>query len=453
MAFGQGTELLGGGGMDERISPRYTPAEQAYLTSLQTGEYGPAQYSPAVQASPDEMARYLQLIRGPMQGSGLMAPRTTDSDYSNWTFPNAGAQFNTLDEALAAYNNPALRGAAGGQAYARSQHPNFAYDWSQTQNPQITDKNTGQVLQRGTNPSGDFGFEKFVIPALAGGIGFGAAGMGPLGGAGTGAAAGGEAANAIAPWGAGESVSGPYAPFGSSPAASTIGAETTFPTEPNFQGIPESAITPTTPATMPINFGSTAAAAANTLPTSVQAIQRILAGNGTGTDYLNLIGATGPSLLGAYASNRQTGAYKDLASQLAGYGAPSRARYEGSFAPGFSMSQDPGFTDALNQAGKASMHALSTFGNPAGSPNAWAQTNQDLFSKFAYPALQAYRTGNAAAGGISALTTAAPSATSGAIGSQANVYNAIGGGISDIFNPTPTLAQTLAQYTRMMRGA
>lgn len=306
-------------------------------------------------------------------------------------------------------------------------------------------------------PSSDFGFEQYVIPALAAATGFGAAGLGPLAGAGAGAA---EGAGAVAPWGAGEAVSGPYPSFGSAPAAAgavdagtDLGIYNPGQTNPYVTGASGADATAATNTAAAAGGGVGAGTGVGTAAGSASAISRIFAGNGTPADYASIIGSAAPALLGAYAANKQTGAYSDLAAKLAEYGAPSRARYEGSFAPGFSMSQDPGFTDALNQAGKASMHALSTFGNPAGSPNAWAQSQSDLYSKFAYPALQTYRNQNANAGGISALTTAAPQASTAAIGSQAGVYGAIGGGIADIFNPQPTLAQTMAQYTRMLRGA
>jgi hypothetical protein len=155
-----------------------------------------------------------------------------------------------------------------------------------------------------------------------------------------------------------------------------------------------------------------------------------------------------PGALGALASNKQADAYQAQSDKLLSYGEPSRQRFEASFAPGFSMSNDPGFNDALNQASKATLHALSTGGNPAGSPNAWAAALNDLYQKQAYNALQEYRRMNAGAGGMAALTTAAPSAANNAITARGNVFGALGGAASDIFNPPRSLKQLLDEIQK-----
>ena len=149
--------------------------------------------------------------------------------------------------------------------------------------------------------------------------------------------------------------------------------------------------------------------------------------------------------IGAIGSLQQAGALQALNQQYLGLGAPSRARYEASYQPGFTMANEPGYQDALNQTAKATLHGLSVQGNPAGSPNAWTQTLSDVNSKFAYPALQNYRNQNANTGGIGQLTAAAPAAATGAIGATGNMYNAIGAGVNDVFNPPKSLAQQLAE--------
>lgn len=275
------------------------------------------------------------------------------------------------------------------------------------------------------------------LMAVGAGAGIGTA----LSGAEAGAAGAGAA-------GTGEAVSGTYgaeAGTGAAGAAATTGLEG-IPNIPT--GLQE--ITQTIPdisaadqaAISSAAMGGAAAGAAGS------AVSRILQGNGTADDYLKVLGSAAPALLGAYASNQQTGALKDLAGQYLEYGAPSRARYESSYAPGFTMANDPGYTDALNAASKATLHGLSTQGNPAGSPNAWAQSLQDLYSKTAYPALQTFRNQNANTGGIGTLTAAAPGAATGAIASQGNVYNAIGAGINDVFNPRSSLTDLLRALPR-----
>ena len=171
------------------------------------------------------------------------------------------------------------------------------------------------------------------------------------------------------------------------------------------------------------------------------------AGTGTGEGLtLGTIAARGlPGLLGAIAANEQASAYSDAADQYMSYGAPSRQRFEASFGPGFSMENDPGYKDAMDQAAKAAMRALSVNGNPAGSPNAWGAALQDLYQKNAYNALQEYRRMNAGAGGMAALTSAAPSMTGNAIQAQGGVYGGLGAAAADIFNPPKSLAQVLKE--------
>lgn len=163
---------------------------------------------------------------------------------------------------------------------------------------------------------------------------------------------------------------------------------------------------------------------------------------------LKALGTGAGGILGYIQSNRQADQLKSLSDQYAGYGAPSRARYEATYQPGFTMASDPGFTDALNQASKATMHSLSVNGNPAGSPNAWAQSLADNTAKFAYPALQTYRSQNANSGGISTFNAASPELATGAITAQGQGTNSLGKAAANIFSPAqPTsLADILKLY-------
>jgi hypothetical protein len=155
-----------------------------------------------------------------------------------------------------------------------------------------------------------------------------------------------------------------------------------------------------------------------------------------------------PAALGAYGANQQAEAYKELSDKYMGLGAPSRDRYESSFQPGFTMASDPGYSDALAQTTKETLHQLSPGGNPAGSPNAWEQTLKDVNAKFAFPALDNYRRTNAGAGGLAALTSAAPGAASAGINADRGVYDAIGAGAADIFSPPRSLSDLLREMKR-----
>mgnify|MGYP001619764154 CR=1 FL=1 len=182
--------------------------------------------------------------------------------------------------------------------------------------------------------------------------------------------------------------------------------------------------------------GGGAATGAATGAGTGTALSRLLDNEATTADLLGLGGILGSTALGVYGANRQTQSLEDLAGKYMEFGAPSRARYEASFAPGFSMANEPGYTDALNQAAKGTLHGLSAkFGNPADSPNAWKASLEDLYKGTAYPALTGYRSMAANAGGISRFAEAAPGVATGAISSDANKLNAIGAGMADIFNP------------------
>ena len=198
---------------------------------------------------------------------------------------------------------------------------------------------------------------------------------------------------------------------------------------------------PTTGVTVPSSFGEGAAAIG-----TGTALSRILDGTAKTADFLSVGGAALPGLLGAFASSKQADTLKGLADEYKAFGAPSRARYESSFAPGFSMASDPGFTDALDQSAKATLHGLSVNGNPAGSPNAWATTLDDLYKKNAYPALQQYRGQNAATSGIANFNAAAPGAQTGQLQANANIFNGIGSAIGNVTNPAPTLADIMRQF-------
>lgn len=183
-------------------------------------------------------------------------------------------------------------------------------------------------------------------------------------------------------------------------------------------------------------------------PTAAKSLlQKLTSGEMNTSDFLGLLGKIAPAALGAFASSQSGNDYRDLAEKYMGFGAPSRARYEASFQPGFTMESDPGYKDALDQTTKSFLHKASVSGNPVDSPNAWKQTLSDVNASFAYPALQNYRAVNANTGGLASFTPAAISAESAATGSNKGVYDAIGYGMADIFAPRKKgLAELLQEY-------
>lgn len=168
-------------------------------------------------------------------------------------------------------------------------------------------------------------------------------------------------------------------------------------------------------------------------------------GASTFSNILQTLGRVAPSLLGAYASSQQSSALQGLANQYMNYGAPYRDRLAASYAdPSAFLQNSPDIQASVSQGTDAMARALSTkFGNPAlsGTP---LQELQNYATKSLYGQLGNERQRLANFGGLSALTGAAPQANMSAIGSDANIYNAIGSGISSVLNPPKTLEELLA---------
>ncbi len=119
---------------------------------------------------------------------------------------------------------------------------------------------------------------------------------------------------------------------------------------------------------------------------------------GISNDILKGVLQAGGGLLAADATGD---AQSDVANQYLALGAPSRARFEGSFAPGFDlMKAEPGLQGAMDTAANTSARALSTrFGNPADSPTAQAEMNKYLAGNLYLPQLNTYRSQNLTGGG------------------------------------------------------
>jgi hypothetical protein len=140
-----------------------------------------------------------------------------------------------------------------------------------------------------------------------------------------------------------------------------------------------------------------------------------------------------------YASNKQTDALTGLANQYMEMGAPYRSKLA-------EISDNPqAFYDSpqAQQATESVMRRLSaTHGNVAGSPYAQALTVDALSGQYGQE-----RDRLAGYGGLTQYNAAAPGAATAAIGSQANFYNALGGGIADVTTPR-NRPSTLAEILR-----
>ena len=241
--------------------------------------------------------------------------------------------------------------------------------------------------------------------------------------------------------------------------------------------------------------------------TGAQAIKNILNNGGSTDDWLKIGGAAAPGLIGAYAASQQGGTLAELADrerqaddarfntllsrddtryQTAlqredaaiarqrgdiefgrNLGAPSRARYEGSYAPDF----DTGSVipqSALDTSTNSLARALSVQGNPYGNPNALAEIHKNTVGNLVLPALNNYRSMNAASGGLTSYAgsgSAVPGISSGiptgtnlqnpgggpnkfdlaSLNANTGVWNGLGDAVGSVFTPKSSLADLLKQ--------
>lgn len=167
------------------------------------------------------------------------------------------------------------------------------------------------------------------------------------------------------------------------------------------------------------------------------ALKGLLGGAGGSSDLLGMLGKLGAAGLGAYASGEQSDALSKLAGQYQEYGAPSRARYEASMSPGFDPTSIPGYSGALDTASRGLLARLSTQGNPYGSPGGLIEANKQIVAGTALPAVQEYQRLNANTGFGNSMN-AALNLQTGAIGEDANKYNALGYGLNQVTQPQTT---------------
>jgi hypothetical protein len=170
---------------------------------------------------------------------------------------------------------------------------------------------------------------------------------------------------------------------------------------------------------------------------------------GLSSDILSVLGAAAPGLLGAYASSKQTDAYKQLSDQFAGYGAPYRQRLSDLYADPSKFLSSPDVQKPVQMGSDIMARSLSTQGNPTGSGNALQQL-QSYSADQLFGRLGQEKDRLAGFGGLSAYNQAAPSAAASVIGSSNNTANALGAAANNIFNPPKTLAEQVTAYKTLM---
>lgn len=191
--------------------------------------------------------------------------------------------------------------------------------------------------------------------------------------------------------------------------------------------------------------GLTEAALAGLKGASGTALTRILNGDASDADWLEALGTVGSTGLGLYGANQQSGAFADLANKGWEMGAPSRARFEGSFAPDFDLLKaDPLLQGGLDTAANTAARAWSAkAGNPADSPTAQAEIQKYLLGSVYLPQGNAYRSQNMTAGQLG--TNLAGTATGAGINAEGGMYDALGYGLGQLTKPKNP-------YEDMMKG-
>lgn len=176
------------------------------------------------------------------------------------------------------------------------------------------------------------------------------------------------------------------------------------------------------------------------------ALQRILDGNGSASDYASVLGTVGQTALGMFAGNQQANKAEDLAKQVLEFGTPSRLRYEASFDPSFNIWDRPENKALLDTTWEAGLRKASAgSGNPITNPGVMAELNKYITGSVGVPLMQNYRAINKDAG----FGTVTPYANlqTNAINQEGGMWEALGGGLERLITPQqPRYTLNLGQF-------
>lgn len=163
-------------------------------------------------------------------------------------------------------------------------------------------------------------------------------------------------------------------------------------------------------------------------------ISRIFGGTATGADWASALGTIGKAGLGIYGANQQQDASAAVADKYLAMGSPYRDKLAASYAPGFSMADQPDFQNALNIGADAAARATSAkVGNPTGNPGAYADMQKYISGSLALPQLNTYRSQLGTFGQLG--TNIAGANDTAAAGNEGYKYNALGYGLDQLTQP------------------
>jgi len=197
--------------------------------------------------------------------------------------------------------------------------------------------------------------------------------------------------------------------------------------------------------------GATAATTAANAASTGSALSRIMDGTATTADYTSLAGILGSTGLGILGANQQADASRDVADKYLAMGAPYRDRLAASYAPGFSMADQPDFMNALDIGANAAARATSAkVGNPVDNPGAYAEMQKYISGSLALPQLNTYRS---QLGSFGQLGTAVAGANDTSAANQTgSMYNALGYGLGNLTQPQDSLSELLKRSGVKLNG-
>ncbi|MDO8682408.1 MAG: hypothetical protein Q7N50_02870 [Armatimonadota bacterium] len=275
--------------------------------------------------------------------------------------------------------------------------------------------------------------------AAGGGAGFGAYDAGAYGAYGGLDATGGILAGGTAGGGTGFGVgdAATVDAFGGPLASPGVGQG---PLASLQNALQQAGMSPTQASSLAQAFGS-----GSLPPGSTSAISRLLSGDASPSDYAQLAGTVGSTALGYLESERKADALSGVSDKYLALGAPYRGKLAASYAPGFSMEKEPGYTNAIDQTMNSYLRKASTGGNPFMNPGVSMEANKYVTAGTALPALQNYRSQLGSFGQLG--TNVAGTADLSGANNAGSGYGALGFGLGELTQPTTsTLEQLLKKY-------
>lgn len=157
------------------------------------------------------------------------------------------------------------------------------------------------------------------------------------------------------------------------------------------------------------------------------------------------LGTLGAAALGYKAEQDRIAALERAQEKYLGLGAPFRGMLQSSYQPGFSMANEPGYADALDQSSNSLLRRLSASSgsNPYGNPGGLMEAQKYVMGGTALPALTSYRSGLLGAGSMG-LPTAGQAGLSAA-DSASKPFEQLGAGLGALTAPQNDLSSLLKQ--------